>query len=88
MSAELDRERQALVKSGIDISEGEGRIARQLMLRTEMRAKGLDTYEAERLLDLLRQTLAQWQAHHVMIVDRIAYLEIKEGASGEGVATL
>lgn len=80
MATELEREREALEKAGADIAEGQDRIDRQAALIAEMRSKGLDTAEGERLLTLLGDTLAHWEKHREMIVERISYLEGKSGA--------
>lgn len=75
MNSELERERRDLAKSEIDLAEGQQRIDRQVALIAQMRTRGFDASEGERLLELLRDTLAGWQLHHGLIVDRIAYLE-------------
>lgn len=81
VATELERERDALEKSGNDIAEGQNRIDRQIKLIADLRAKGLDTGEGERLLALLGDTLTHWEQHHEMIVERIAYLEAKHAAA-------
>lgn len=78
MSAELERERQALTKADTDIAEGQERMGRQVALIARMRLKEIDPGEGERLLALLGETLSQWEQHRVLIVERIAYLEGKE----------
>lgn len=80
MATELEREREALEEADGDLAEGQDRVDRQAALIAEMRAKGLDTAEGERLLKLLGETLWHWEQHREMIVERIAYLEGKSGA--------
>jgi hypothetical protein len=84
VKSELARERAVLVKSDHDLAQGEMRIAGQQALVRDLRASGDNTCEAERLLQLLRDTLAQWQGHRVLILDRISYLanKLEEGKPG------
>lgn len=77
MSTELEQERAALVQADQDIANGRARIVRQEELVSGLRAKGYDSLEAERLVDLLRVTLTQWEAHRTQIEERIAYLAAK-----------
>jgi hypothetical protein len=72
---ELRAEKALLVKSENDIGRGRQRLRNQENLLLELRADGHDTEQAERLVELMKETLAEWERHHAMIVDRIAYLE-------------
>jgi hypothetical protein len=72
---ELATEKALLLKSEDDIERGRVRLRHQENLLLELRADGHDTRQAERLVELLRETLIEWERHHVMIAERIAYLE-------------
>lgn len=72
---ELRAERALLVKSENDIRNGRERLRNQEHLLEGLRANGHDTNQAERLVELMKATLVEWEHHHVMIADRIAYLE-------------
>ena len=65
-------EREHLSKAERDITEGEARITRQMLLIDRMRRDGHDVAEAERLLLTLRETLAAWQAHRDHILRELA----------------
>jgi len=56
-------EREHLSKAERDIAEGEERISRQMILIDRLRQDGHDVAGAERLLVILQETLAVWQAH-------------------------
>ena len=58
-----DIEQEHLGRAERDISEGESRITRQIILIEQMRLDGHDTTEAENLLRTLRDTLVVWQGH-------------------------
>jgi hypothetical protein len=72
---ELASEKALLVKSENDILRGRQRLHHQESLLLELQAEGHDTRQAERLVELLKATLVEWERHHVMIAERIAYLE-------------
>jgi len=72
---ELTAEKALLVKSENDILRGRQRLHHQESLLLELRADGHDTRQAERLVDLMKATLVEWERHHIMIAERIAYLE-------------
>lgn len=72
---ELAAEKALLVKSENDIRLGRQRLRHQESLLTELRADGHDTGQAERLVELMKATLVEWERHHVMIAERIVYLE-------------
>lgn len=69
--SELTWERATLVKADRDIAQGKERIGRQVDLVDALRGRGEDTREAERLLGLLRDTLAHWERHRTLILQRI-----------------
>jgi hypothetical protein len=72
---ELRAEKALLVKSQNDIDKGRQRLRDQEDLLLELRADGHETKQAERLVELMKATLVEWERHHVMIAERIAYLE-------------
>jgi uncharacterized coiled-coil protein SlyX len=73
--AELRAERDDLQRCDVRIKEGEARLARQDLIVARLNAAGHDVREAERLLDLMDQTLTQWRSHRLLALQRIAYLE-------------
>lgn len=80
-TAQLDAEQRLLVKAGQDIEEGWQRIRNQEDRVRELMAGGHDTRQAERLVELLKQTLIQWERHRVLIEQRVEYLR-QEVAAG------
>jgi hypothetical protein len=72
---ELRAEKTLLLKAESDIEEGWKRLRQQQDLLLEMYAAGRDTRQAERLIDLLKSTLIEWERHRVLIEQRVAYLE-------------
>ncbi|MBH5398312.1 hypothetical protein HZZ13_10985 [Bradyrhizobium sp. CNPSo 4010] len=80
-TAQLNAEQSLLVKADKDIEEGWKRIRDQEDRVRELMAGGHDTRQAERLVDLLRQTLVEWERHRVLIEERIEYLR-QEVAAG------
>jgi hypothetical protein len=80
-TAQLDAEQRLLVKADKDIDEGWQRIRSQEDRVRELLAGGHDTRQAERLVELLKETLVEWERHRVLIVQRVAYLrqEVEAG---------
>lgn len=78
MSAELDKERAALVRADCDIADGTDRIRAQESLLQAMRASGRDTRTADRLLCSMQGSLQAWQVHRALIRDRVDYLFARE----------
>jgi hypothetical protein len=72
---QLHAEQRLLVKADRDIEVGSQRIRDQEDRVRELMAEGHNTCQAERLVDLLKQTLAEWQRHRVLIEQRITYLQ-------------
>ncbi len=77
---ELDRERQVLQKADADIGLGKLRIRNQQKVvarlgEPESDTDDADTVQARRLLQILSDTLLEWEHHRVLIRERIAYLE-------------
>ena len=71
---QLDAEQRLLIKADKDIEEGWQRIRDQEDRVRELMARGYDTRQAERLVDLLRRTLMEWERHRVLIAERVTYL--------------
>ncbi|MDD1516619.1 MULTISPECIES: hypothetical protein [Bradyrhizobium] len=74
-TAQLDAERRLLVKADQDIESGWQRVRNQEDRVRELMAGGHDTCQAERLVDLLRQTLVEWERHRTLIEQRVAFLQ-------------
>ncbi|MCK1718083.1 hypothetical protein [Bradyrhizobium sp. 141] len=74
-TAQLNAEQTLLVKADKDIEEGWQRIRNQEDRVRELMAGGHDTRQAERLVDLLKETLIEWERHRVLIEQRVRYLE-------------
>ncbi|MBR0719579.1 hypothetical protein [Bradyrhizobium liaoningense] len=72
---QLHAEQRLLQKADADIEEGWRRIRNQEDLVEELQACGHDSRQAERLVDLLKQTLVEWERHRTLIIQRINYLE-------------
>ena len=72
---ELAGERSLLIKAEADIEEGWSRLRNQQELLTHMRISGHNTQEADRLVQLLKRTLVEWERHRTLIEQRIAYLQ-------------
>ena len=74
-AVELESEKRLLVKAEADIESGWDRLRNQEDLLTSLRASGHNTEQAERLVELLKRTLIEWERHRALIEQRIAYLE-------------
>ena len=73
---ELDAERRLLKKADVDIEEGRSRVRDQQDRVMSLRTAGLGGLgEAEHLLQVMIQTLVEWERHRTLIVQRIAFLE-------------
>ena len=72
---QLRAEQRLLVKADRDIEEGAQRVRNQEDRVRELMADGHDTRQAERLVDLLKQTLVEWERHRVLIEQRVTYLQ-------------
>jgi hypothetical protein len=75
IALELEGEKRLLVKADADIEAGMARIRNQRDLLSSLEAAGANSREAERLVDLMEQTLVEWQRHRALIEQRIAHLE-------------
>ena len=74
-NAELAFERDQLAKADVDLEQGRSRYRNQQDLLEALQVCKHDTRQAERLVQLLGQTLQQWEAHRLLILQRIDYLE-------------
>ncbi|MDA9410685.1 hypothetical protein [Bradyrhizobium sp. CCBAU 45384] len=72
---QLHAEQRLLVKADADINEGWLRIRNQEDLVRELQSGGHDSRHAERLVELLKQTLVEWERHRTLIVQRVNYLQ-------------
>jgi hypothetical protein len=71
----LRAEKALLVKADTDIEEGRQRLRNQENRVLELQADGHDVRQGERLAELLKETLTEWERHRALIEARIAYLE-------------
>ncbi|MDE2062258.1 MAG: hypothetical protein KGJ00_07600 [Bradyrhizobium sp.] len=74
-AAQLSTEKALLVKADSDIEQGERRLRNQQLLLSELQAAGHDSRQAALLVDLLQQTLVEWQRHRALIAERVNHLE-------------
>ncbi|WP_407189376.1 hypothetical protein [Bradyrhizobium centrosematis] len=82
---QLKVEQRLLEKADQDIDDGWRRIRDQEDRVRELMAGGRDTRQAQRLVDLLKQTLIEWERHRVLIDQRVRYLrQDVEARSPEG----
>ncbi|WP_439370905.1 hypothetical protein [Bradyrhizobium sp. DASA03120] len=72
---QLHDERRLLEKANLDIEEGCQRIHRQEDRVRDLQAGGHDCRQAERLVELLKQTLAEWERHRTLIIERVNFLQ-------------
>ena len=72
---ELRREHDHLVKAEAGIEQGWGRLRNQQDLVHELESAGRDTVHAERLVQLMKESLVEWERHRHLIEQRIAHLE-------------
>ncbi|SCB50582.1 hypothetical protein GA0061098_1014183 [Bradyrhizobium shewense] len=78
-TAQLDAEQNLLVKADRDIEEGWQRIRDQEDRVRELMAGGHDVRQAERFVELLKQTLIEWERHRTLIEQRVRYLRQEVG---------
>ena len=72
---QLKAEKTLLLKAERDIEDGWKRLRSQQHLLADLQAAGHDSKQAERLVQLLQQTLTEWERHRVLIEERVSYLE-------------
>lgn len=72
---ELLSEQNQLAKAELDIEQGWARLRNQQDLLSGLQNAGRDTTGAERLVQLMKQTLVEWERHRRLIEQRVAYLE-------------
>lgn len=78
-SVRLERcsEEAQLRKADAEIEAGRLRLVKQERLIASLQASGRPMQEAERLAALFRDTLTEWERHRALIVQRLAYLEVR-----------
>ena len=72
---QLRDEQRLLAKADLDIEEGCQRIRKQEERVRDLKADGHDIRQAERLVELLKQTLVEWERHRTLIVQRVDFLQ-------------
>jgi hypothetical protein len=72
---ELRREQDHLVKAEAGLEQGWSRLRVQQDLVQHLQSSGRDTAQAERLVQLMKQSLVEWERHRQLIEQRIALLE-------------
>ena len=72
---QLKAEKTLLLKAEQDIEDGWKRLRSQQQLLADLQAAGHDSKQAERLVQLLQQTLIEWERHRGLIEERVSYLE-------------
>ena len=72
---ELHSEQKLLAKAELDIEQGWARLRDQQDLLSWLETTGHDTREAERLMQLFKRTLIEWERHRTLIEQRVAYLQ-------------
>lgn len=72
---QLRDERRLLQKADVDIEEGCQRIRQQEERVRDLQAGGHDSRQAERLVELLKQTLVEWERHRTLIIERVNFLQ-------------
>jgi hypothetical protein len=77
---ELDSEKRLLLKAEADIETGWSRVRNQEDVVTSLRMSGHNTTDAERLVQLMKRTLIEWERHRQLIEHRIAYLQARGSA--------
>ena len=80
---EIEEERRLLRKADADIERGWSRLRDQQELLVSLRASGQHSVAGERLVDVLLQTLIEWERHRELIVQRLRYLERGVAASSD-----
>lgn len=71
---QLQAEERLLVKADQDIAQGSKRILDQEDRIRELTAAGHDCDQAQRLVELFKQTLIEWERHRALIEQRVTYL--------------
>jgi hypothetical protein len=77
LTLEVEAEQRLLLKAEADIEAGWTRLRRQEDLVGWLRSAGHETGEAERLVELMKCSLLEWERHRVLIEQRVAYLRAK-----------
>ena len=79
---QLRAEKMLLLEAERDIEAGRRRLRDQERLLLALQAAGHDSRQAERLVQLLQQTLVEWERHRVLIEERVNYLGAASVTSG------
>ena len=79
---QLHDEQKQLSKADEDIEKGWSRLRDQQDMVSRLDAAGHDIKQAERLVELMKHSLVEWERHRRLIEQRIAYLEkaVSQGA--------
>jgi two-component system, chemotaxis family, protein-glutamate methylesterase/glutaminase len=72
---EIAAEKRQLARAHVDIEQGRNRLRNQQDLLSSLEMSGRSTGEAERLVQLFKRTLLEWERHRTLIEQRIDYLE-------------
>jgi len=80
--AEIRAEERQLRKAEADIVAGRMRLRTQDRLLARLTDCGAATLEAERLVALMRDSLAEWERHRALIEQRLVYLEARRMRGG------
>ena len=72
---QLHSEQRLLVKADQDIERGWQRVRDQEERVRDLEAGGHDTRQAEHLVNLLKQTLVEWERHRTLIEQHVIYLQ-------------
>ncbi len=75
LAAHLDLEQRHLQKADSDIDAGRKRVIEQENRLARLQADGHDCRQAGQLVELLKQTLSEWERHRVLIEQRLDYLQ-------------
>jgi hypothetical protein len=75
LTGQLSRERKLLSKAEVEIENGRDRVRAQERLLEELKTSGRKTAEAQRLSDVFKRLLVEWERRRGLIEQRIAHLE-------------
>jgi hypothetical protein len=76
-AAQLRLEHQHLLKADADLDSGRKRLAEQEDRLARLQADGHDWRQARQLVEILKETLHEWERHRVLIEQRIDYLQCR-----------
>jgi len=72
---QLRMEQRHLQMADVDIEEGWQRIRKEENRVLDLQARGYDSRQAERLVEVLKHTLVEWERHRTLIIQRVSYLQ-------------